>query len=195
MIIENIKSSGDLVAFFYFDAKDPGKCCLRGLLSSIILQLCNRSGQCRDLLSRLYADHNDGTEAPKEVALVACLKRVIQFLERVPIYLVLDALDQCSNNTRTPSPREKVLGLLEDLLMLHCSNLHVCVTSGLEHDIRTTLEPLTSTPVSLHKESGHREDITNYVKSFVCEDREMKDWSAEDKHRVIKSVSERADGM
>ena len=139
MIIEDIKSSGDLVAFFYFDAKDPEKCCLRGLLSSVLLQLCNRSGQCHDLLSQLYTEYNDGTEAPSEVALVACLKRTIQTLGRVPVHLVIDALDQCPNNTGIPSPREKVLLLFEQLLTPQYSNLHLCVTSGLEYDIRSRL--------------------------------------------------------
>jgi hypothetical protein len=195
VIIEDIKSSGDLMAFFYFDAKDPGKCRLRDLLSSILLQLCNKSGQCHNLLSQLYTEHNDGTEVLSELALVACLKRTIQILGRTPIYLVIDALDLCPNNTGTPSPREKVLVLLEDLITLQYSNLHVCVTSGLEHDIGTVLEPLTSTPVSLHEENGHREDITYYVKSLVREDRRMRDWSADDRHLVIGSLSERADGM
>jgi hypothetical protein len=30
---------------------------------------------------------------------------------------------------------------LEDLITLQYSNLHVCITSSLEHDIQTTLEP------------------------------------------------------
>jgi hypothetical protein len=195
MIIEDIKSGGDLVAFFHFDAKDPGKCRLRDLLSSILLQLCHKSGQCHDLISQLYTEHNDGTDVPSEVALVACLKRSIQILGRTQVYLVIDALDQCPNNTGTPSPREKVLSLLDDLLTSQCSNLHVCVTSGLEHDIRSALEPLTSTPVSLHEEDGHRDDIAYYVKSLVRDDREMRLWSVEDKRRVIESLSEKADGM
>jgi hypothetical protein len=195
MIIEDIKSSGDLMAFFYFDAKDPGKCRLRDLLSSILLQLCNKSDQCHNLLSQLYIEHNDGAEVLSELALVACLKSTIQMLRRIPIYLVIDALDLCPNNTGIPSPREKVLDLLEDLITLQYPNLHVCVTSGLEHDIRTALQPFTSTPVSLHEENGHREDITYYVKSLVREDRNMRDWSAEDRDLVIGSLSERADGM
>jgi hypothetical protein len=73
----------------------------------------------------------------------------------------------------------------------------VCVTSGLEHDIRNALEPLTSTPspVSLHEENKQREDIMYYVNSLVNEDREMRTWGEEDRDHVIKSLSERAGGM
>ena len=93
MIIEDIKSGGYLMALFYFDAKNPGKCRLRDLLSSILLQLCNKSSQCRDLLSQLYTEHNYGTGVFSELALVACLKRTIQILGQIQIYLVIDALN------------------------------------------------------------------------------------------------------
>jgi len=196
-IIEDIRPSGDLVAFYYFDAKYTATSNLRGLLSSILVQLCNKSDQCYGLLSQSHNKHNDGTEAPSEDALVACLERTIKLLGREPVYLIIDGLDECLNTTGTPSQREKVLGLLRDLIALQYSNLRVCVTSGLEHDIRNALEPLISTGslVSLHEENGQREDIIYYVKSLVNEDREMRDWGEEDRHRVIESLSERAGGM
>ena len=186
------------MAFFYFDAKYPTKSNLRGLLSSILVQLCNKSDQCYGLLSQSYSKHNDGTEVPSEASLVACLKRTIKVLGQEPVYLIIDGLDECLNATGTPSEREKVMVLLRDLITLpYPNNLHVCVTSGLEHDIRSALEPLTSagSPVSLHEENGQKGDIMYYVDSLVNEDREMRNWGEEDRHRVIKSLSERTGGM
>src|SRR5260221_4761373 len=115
-IIEDVRPNGDLVAFFYFDAKYPAKSNLRGLLSSILLQLCNKSDQCYGLLSRSYGKYNDGTEVPSEDALVACLKRTIKALGREPVYLIIDVLDECLNTTGTPSERDKVLVLFKDLI-------------------------------------------------------------------------------
>jgi len=49
--------------------------------------------------------------------------------------------------------------------------------------------------VSLHEEGGQTEDINNYVRSFVLNDKAMRRWRAEDKELVIDVLSERAQGM
>ncbi len=54
---------------------------------------------------------------------------------------------------------------------------------------------LAERPVSLHDESGQKEDIANYVSSSVHTDRRMGRWREEDKELVIKTLSEKADGM
>ncbi|KAI0288063.1 hypothetical protein BC826DRAFT_1168203 [Russula brevipes] len=64
-------------------------------------------------------------------------------------------------------------------------------------DIQAVLDPLTSTSyrISLHEESGQREDINSYVESFVRKDRAMRKWREEDRVLVISSLSERGGGM
>ena len=96
-----------------------------------------------------------------------------------------------------PSPRETVLQLLEELVDLSLTNLRICVTSRPEIDMRNVLEPLTSCQVSLHDQSGQRKDIADYVRSAVYSSSEqiMRRWKVEDKELVIKTLSERADGM
>jgi hypothetical protein len=54
---------------------------------------------------------------------------------------------------------------------------------------------LTSCPVSLHNESGQQEDIAKYVASIVNSDRRTRRWRKEDKDLVIKTLTEKADGM
>jgi hypothetical protein len=49
--------------------------------------------------------------------------------------------------------------------------------------------------VSLHDESGQQEDIAKYVASFVCSNQRMRRWREQDKDLVIKTLSEKADGM
>jgi hypothetical protein len=113
------------------------------------------------------------------------------------IYLVIDALDECPDSSGIPSPRERVLQFLKELVEHDLSNLHICVTSRPEIDIREVLDPLTSSPVSLHDQSGQKKDIVDYVRSMVYSDSEpiMKRWRTEDKDLVITTLSERADGM
>ena len=112
-----------------------------------------------------------------------------------PTFIILDALDECPITSSIPSPREEVLELVDELVNLHLPNVHICVTSRPEHDIRVVLECLTKQPVSLHDESGQQEDIANFVASFVRSNQRMKRWRDEDKNLVIKILSEKADGM
>ena len=114
---------------------------------------------------------------------------------RVPIYLIIDALDECPNTTKLPPPREKVLELIEKLVKLNLPNLRLCITSRPEVDIRTSLESLSTTRISLHDQSGQKRDIEDYVRSVVYSDRNMKRWRDEDKKLVIETLTEKADGM
>jgi hypothetical protein len=114
-----------------------------------------------------------------------------------PIYLIMDALDECPDTSEVPSPRNRILQLLEELAGLQVSNLRICVTSRPEFDIRDFLEPLTSRRISLHDETGQKQDIADYVRSVVYSRSElyMRRWRDEDKEFVIKTLSELADGM
>jgi hypothetical protein len=122
---------------------------------------------------------------------------MVELRGRLPIFIIIDALDECPDTTGTPSAREEVLDFVEDLVVSNHSNLFLCITSRPEQDIRTVLNPLTSASrrVSLNEEGGQREDIYNYVRSYVQTDSAMRRWRAEDKELVINTLQERADGM
>ena len=113
----------------------------------------------------------------------------------VPIYLVMDALDECPNDSGIPSSREKLLKLVKELVELQHSNLRLCVTSRPEFDIRTTLAPLVTQQVSLHDEIGQKQDIIDYLTSVVRSDERMKRWRDDDKTMVIETLTAKADGM
>ena len=185
------------IAYYYFDFKDVAKRDLRGLLASILLQLVGDSDSCWRALHHLYKACRDGSEEPSEAALTQCLECMIDLPEQIPIYLILDALDECPNDSGTPSAREKVLNFVRDLFGSNHPNLFVCITSRPGQDIGAALNPLISPSnlVYLHDEGGQRQDINSYVRSFVQTDASMRRWRAEDKEIVINVLSERADGM
>ena len=191
------ESRSALLAYYYFDFKDVAKRDVRGLLTSLLLQLVDDSDRCWELLSQLHKRCRDGSDQPGDAALTQCLKNMLKFPGQLPTYIVIDALDECPNNIGTPSAREKVLNFVEDLVELNHANLFICITSRPEQDITATLNPLTppSRRVSLHEEVGQREDIDSYVRSFVQSDKAMRRWRAEDKELVISVLSERANGM
>jgi hypothetical protein len=183
------------VAYFYFDFRDVDKQRLSNLLPSLLVQLSARDDTCCDKLSQLYSEHDRGVQKPSDRAMAECLKQMVALEGQAPTYIILDAIDECPVTSSIPSPREEVLELVEDLVGLHLPNLHICVTSRPEPDIQIVLERLTERPVSLHDESGQMEDIANYVSSSVHSDRRMGRWRDEDKELVIKTLSERAEGM
>ena len=113
---------------------------------------------------------------------------------RVPVYLIIDALDECPN-TELPPPREKVLELIEKLVKLNHPNLRLCVTSRPEVDIRASLEPLATRYISIHDQSGQKKDIEDFVRSVVYSDRNMRRWRDEDKKLVVETLTKKADGM
>jgi hypothetical protein len=183
------------MAYFFFDFKDTGKQDSRALLSSLLVQLSDQSDQCCDVLIGLHSAHQNGSRQPTVDSLAQCFKDMLTTMEQVPIYLIVDALDECPKDLGIPSAREKVLKLLGELVALCLSNLRLCVTSRPEFDIRTKIEPLATLQVSLHDESGQKQDIVDYVSFVVRSDERMKRWRENDKNMVIEKLTEKADGM
>ena len=185
------------MAYFYFDFRNAGKQGLQDLLRSLLMQSSAHSAPRCDILSNLYFAHDKGKRQPGDRDLAECLKRMLKLPDERPTYLIIDALDESPDSPGIPSPREKILQLVEELVELCLPKLHICVTSRPEIDIRNVLEPLTPRRVSLHDQSGQKEDIADYVRSVVYSKSEqiMRRWRAEDKELVIKLLSERADGM
>jgi hypothetical protein len=199
VIIRHIESMPNVksvfLAYFYFDFKDEGKKDSRALLSSLLNQLSNQSDQFRDVLRGLYSEHEDGSKKPHNDALLRCLKDMLTIGRSVPIYLVMDALDECPNDSGelpSRSRRGKVLSLVEELVNLRLPNLRLCITSRPEVDIRTIVKPIATQEISLHDESGQNRDINAYVTAIV---QSVTKWRDDDKKMVIDKLTENADGM
>ena len=194
--VERMHTAGlATMAYYYFDFRDIKKQDCDGLLSSLILQLSAESDSCYNILSQLYSDNSRGIRKPSIIALKSCLKDMLSLPGHGPIYIIVDALDECPNFPGRPSAREKVLDLIEELVDSKLPNLHLCVASRPEMDIRTVLEPLTTLQISLHDESGQREDIIKYIESVVRSDRRMRRWKEEDKRLVVVTLSDKSNGM
>jgi len=185
------------MGYFYFDFRDVNKQHWRDLVLSLLIQLSTQLSPCCDILSLLYSTHGDGTQQPDDDALKRCLIEMLTVRDGHPIYLIMDALDECPDTSEVPSPRNRILKLLKELADLQIPNLRICVTSRPEFDIRDLLVPLAFRQVSLHDQSGQKQDIADYVRSVVYSNSEphMRRWRSEDKEFVIKTLSERADGM
>ena len=194
--MKTISSTGSgFLAYFYFDFKDTAKQDSRALLSSLLAQLSDQSDIFCDILFSLYSTHKQGSEQPTDDSLAECLRDMLTSTGQVPIYLIMDALDECPNDSGIPSSREKVLKLVKQLVGLHRPNLRLCITSRPEFDIRSVLKPSATQQISLHDEGGQRQDIIDYVTSVVRSDERMKRWRDNDKTMVIEKLTAKADGM
>ena len=182
-------------AFFYFDFREDQKKDLRGLLSSLLVQLCHQTDSYYNVLLKFYSEHAKGLRHPGEDALVECLKDLLKLPGLAPVYLIMDALDECPNASANPSPRAEVLNLLKELINSQCPNLRICVTSRLETDIKDVLDPLIFRSISLHDQSEQRRDIDEYIRSAINTHPKNKKWKEEHKKLVIDVLTKKADGM
>ena len=198
-IIEDIrtlqKSGLASLAFFYCDFRDDQKKDRRGLLSSLLVQLYEQFDDYFPILSEFHKAHGSGSQHASDNELQECLKDMLKLPRQAAVYIIIDALDECSSTTGMPPSREKVLEIIEELINLHILNMRICVTSRPEADIFSVLETLAFRSVSLHSESGQVQDIADYITYVVYTDREMRRWKPTDKQLVVNVLTKKADGM
>lgn len=183
------------VGYFYADFRDQAKHTTRGLLSSLLLQLCIQSDRFCGILSSLYSENDRGLIQPSDDALTYCLKEMLTLPDHGPFYIIVDALDEYPNSYGFPSPREQALEVVKVLVDLELPHLHLCITSRPEVDIRTALGPSATYFVSLHDETGQNKDIADYIEAIVNSDASMRVWPEEYKRLVIKTLTENGGGM
>ena len=199
-IIQDIKALQDAgqatIAYFYFDSRHTYKRSLRDALASLLTQLSAYSDNYCDILSHVHQAHNNGADKPSVETMITCLEEMLALPDQGPVYIILDALDECPNTSGRPSARKEVLGCLRDLVDLQLPNLHICVTSRPEIGIQITLEGLASYAISIHDQDGQKKDIEDYVRSSVYSGSDgLMRWREEDKEWVIDTLCEKADGM
>ena len=182
------------MAYFFFDFKDTAKQDAHAFLSSVLVQLSSQSDSFCNILLEFYSAHQRGSEQPSGGALMQCLEKMLKVPSNIPLFLIVDALDECPDISGV---RERVLKLVVELVGLHLSNLRICLTSRPEVEIRKVLEPLTSTSnrISLHDEDGQKKDVANYITSIVNSDQKIMTRREKDKELVVKTLSNRADGV
>src|SRR5229473_930371 len=189
------KSGLASLAFFYCDFREDQKKDLRGVLSSFLTQLYHQSDSYFGILSELYLEHDEGSRPPSEDALAECLKDLLKLPGQAPVYLIVDALDECPESSAVLSPRAKVLNFIEELAESQTPNLRICITSRPEVDIKDVLDPLAFGTVSLHDEGGQKKDIEEYIRSVIHTHRKNKSWRAKHKQLVVDVVTEKSNGM
>jgi hypothetical protein len=83
---------------------------------------------------------------------------------------------------------------MQELVDLHLPHLRFCIVIRPEVDIWDALEVLAVHNVSLEEQAGQNRDISDYIKSVVCSDPNMRRWRKEDKQLAIKTLTEKLGG-
>jgi hypothetical protein len=209
LIVKHVKALRKAgLAYFHFDFRDKNKQSRNNLLRSLLFQLSAQSDNFSGILSHLQSpicDSEGGTRQPTDGELTRCLKKMLSSSHTTPsasedrqaVYLIIDGVDECPDRSESeiPSAQAEVLNLIEQLVGWHLPNLHLCVTSLLEVGKHTALKDSTTLSVSLHKQSGHQEDINGYVKSAVYSDPKMESWSEKDKKLVVETLRKKSNGV
>src|SRR5712675_2282119 len=106
------------MTYFYCDFRDPKKQDVSGLLASLLAHLSAKSDPCSTILSFLYSKCDAGSRQPNDAELWECLEMILKMGGQPPIYIILDAIDECPNGRDMISHRELVLELVEKLVGL-----------------------------------------------------------------------------
>ena len=179
--------------YYYFDFRDSKKQDCYGLLSSLILQLSVNSEPYSNILSKLYSDIGPVLK-PTLIALKTCIMDMLSLPGQGPTYIIVDGVDECPNSSGTPSARREVLDLIKELVGLKRLNVHVCVASRPEIDIRMVLGSLEPLEIYLDDEIGQNADIIAFIEHTVHSN-SMPGWTEEDQSLVINTLSQKANGM
>ncbi|KAJ7487141.1 ankyrin repeat-containing domain protein [Mycena latifolia] len=182
-IIEALRARKEPVVFFYFDTNNSGQRTVAQLLCTLVAHLSGQADSPSKTLSDLWRSHANGQHLPSNSALIseALIPVLMEFTR--PVYIVLDALDECSE-------REKLLDSLNRVLDAVPSDIHLLLTSRPEVPHGTNL---VQRGVSLSLEGCVDEDIKSYIIEKLAS--QGTEWTDKRKDQIRVGLLERSKGM
>jgi hypothetical protein len=165
------EDSQKITVYFYFDFNDTRKRSPEAMLFSLFCQLLQRLATIPDSVNALFSSSGKGHRRPSTHELVKIVPHVLQQFTHV--YVVLDALDECTQ-------RLELMEMLETVVGYQLDNVHLLMTSRRERDIEMSLESYIQeeNSVCLQKDVVD-EDILRYVQQRLREDKGLAKWSKE----------------
>ena len=187
-LIEYVKSicaneSTNRYAYFYFDFSDAQKQTVSNMLRSIIAQL-----SVPDLPGKvdgLYKQCSNGIQRPSQEDLIKTLVSLLT--ESHQTYLILDALDECSE-------RKQLLTSLRTIIQTTSVHANVLVTSREEQDISEGLQGIILESVSLEC-GGLDSDIERHIHKCLENDSDWQKDTSKVKQEIQEALVKGAHGM
>jgi hypothetical protein len=180
---------GKIVAYLYFDFNDPQKQSPELMVRSLVSQLSQRCVKIPTMLETLFSSCENGQRQPSLDGLLEVMHYMVQ--EFPQSYIVLDALDECTNRT-------ELMNILERIAGWKLEGSHLLVASRKERDIESSVETIVDTQntICLQSELVDR-DIFTYVRQRLSDDKSLSKWQKDPgiRHEIEMALMKGAQGM
>ncbi|KAJ7715406.1 hypothetical protein B0H16DRAFT_1805602, partial [Mycena metata] len=122
-IIKTLRQRGEPLAYFYFDTNTSKQLTVSHLLCSLIDQLSVQTSSPDMTLATLRRSYKGARDLPDSQTLISkALIPILIELTESAIYIVIDALDECSE-------RDKLLKSIAEITDAQLSGVHLLLTS------------------------------------------------------------------
>ncbi|KAJ7866019.1 hypothetical protein B0H14DRAFT_2573573 [Mycena olivaceomarginata] len=181
-IIEMLRTRSELYAYFYFNTNNQTQLSATQLLCSLVTQLSVQVISPDKTLNALWTSYRKGQDFPSNSVLVsdALIPILREFTQ--PVYIVLDALDECSE-------RGELLDVISKIVDAKLSHVHLLVTSRPEVPQSCGF---VQQAIEVSLEGCVDDDIESYVTALLSKEL---GWIVEKKEEIKRGLLDRANGM
>ena len=202
LLVEKLHGANMGIAYFYCDYRDPETQKLSQILGSLTAQLSQQNLAFRAAVWKYYdasrKTYNAARAVEPEILVEILTQSCVEFSQ---VFLVLDAIDECSNRSSqgNPSLRSSMLDCLYEIQKKANGKIKILITSRPTVDIRKAFLNTPSIPVLSELNSP---DIKLYVQEELQKAIEKDpDWlgNEEDPQTVklltVSRLVDKANGM
>jgi hypothetical protein len=175
---------------FYFTFSDKAKQTYEALLRSLVAQLGTQEPSL-PVMREKYDQRQDLKEVHSNASLQQSLLDVLAVYDTV--FVVLDALDECPDDSGFLSERSKLFDGLE-YLSKEAANLKILMTSRDVPDIRDCMVRLPAERLPIHARAVD-DDISRYVAQQLSKGPYFTRLKPKSLDGIQKTITEKADGM
>ncbi|RBR18897.1 uncharacterized protein FIESC28_05819 [Fusarium coffeatum] len=181
----DICQADTILAFAFCDYKAPETQVLGNVLSSIALQIGLQKPEAFARLQKYYDELHPVSGLPRQVEIAKLTETVTHMCQLFPkVFLIVDGLDECINNTR-----EITRGVAH--LASSIPNLSIALFSRREVEISSELVP----EYEQIEISAHTQDLELYIDAEIAERPTLCRLPSEESNRIKHTLISKANGM
>lgn len=172
-----------MIAYYYFDFNDIGRRGVESLARAVILQLLAKISSSSSYVEALSSQIVD--QQPDLEFLSQTLYFLISEFEKV--YIVVDALDECSDH-------EGLMGWLEKVHGWRSDRIRILATSRQLPEIEDVIVDCATAALCL-QDSNVGQDIRLLIQQRLKSDRKFQKWPAAVRLEIEVALTAKASGM